>query len=537
MSTFAQKSMVISPMQKNIGSDFLMQVKEGNQWIPFQEKMNSLAPNSHFKARIYFRVQAPQCVFWEWPDNKIEKIKASVVNSEGKSIGNFSFDDAEGFTSNFYVKNQVFKTPILDSNKMYVLYYEIYSHNTTYPMVWGHTDVGFMQRFQGEVTWYGWLAGVVVAVFFLNIFLFVQSKDKPFLIYALYALSLGLYHWAYTGMAFEWLWPWASVWNRYAYMVFSFLVMNMQWLYFYFYLNIATNKLWKYIKIFIVANTLLLFCTILFPEVSWILPLVDWLGLSFLIIGIVYSKVLHYWHGRMYMASVVVLWMGYFVFILSYYQWIPSNFFTYNAVALGGVLEILIGMFALALRYKQMIALQNEMKNKEIVQLKENAALQERLLFETQEKERIQAEINIALEIKVQERTLELMEQKSLLEQMNVRLQEMSSQLDKQNFKLTKTLETSSVQMMWGKKVDYEEFVRIFPSENHVIRFVADLKWEEGYTCVKCGHDNYVKGNQHLSRKCSKCKYEESATANTLFHGVRFSLVKALYLSLDTVMH
>ncbi|MBY0424259.1 MAG: hypothetical protein K2Q22_01370 [Cytophagales bacterium] len=58
------------------------------------------------------------------------------------------------------------------------------------------------------------------------------------------------------------------------------------------------------------------------------------------------------------------------------------------------------------------------------------------------------------------------------------------------------------------------------------------LKWPENvFKCVKCGHGNFIKNPKNLSRKCSKCTHIESVTANTLFHGIKFPLQKAFYLT------
>ncbi|MEO6869761.1 MAG: hypothetical protein ABI168_08955 [Ginsengibacter sp.] len=41
----------------------------------------------------------------------------------------------------------------------------------------------------------------------------------------------------------------------------------------------------------------------------------------------------------------------------------------------------------------------------------------------------------------------------------------------------------------------------------------------------------YYMGRHAFSRGCKSCKYEESGTANTLFHGMRMSLLKGFHLT------
>ncbi len=71
----------------------------------------------------------------------------------------------------------------------------------------------------------------------------------------------------------------------------------------------------------------------------------------------------------------------------------------------------------------------------------------------------------------------------------------------------------------------------LISSDIKVMEFVASIKWANGFSCRKCGHDNYCEGKSHASRRCTRCKKEESAAANTLFHNVKFPLNKAFYIA------
>ena len=64
----------------------------------------------------------------------------------------------------------------------------------------------------------------------------------------------------------------------------------------------------------------------------------------------------------------------------------------------------------------------------------------------------------------------------------------------------------------------------VFESEEECLRMLALNKWKDGYRCRKCGHTNYCKGRFPYSRRCTRCKYEESARAFTVFHRCRIPL-------------
>jgi len=56
------------------------------------------------------------------------------------------------------------------------------------------------------------------------------------------------------------------------------------------------------------------------------------------------------------------------------------------------------------------------------------------------------------------------------------------------------------------------------------------LKWQDGFKCEHCGHTSYCKGNRPYDRQCTSCRYIESVTAGTLFHKVKFSILKAFHI-------
>ena len=73
------------------------------------------------------------------------------------------------------------------------------------------------------------------------------------------------------------------------------------------------------------------------------------------------------------------------------------------------------------------------------------------------------------------------------------------------------------------------EFHRYFPDAVTCLSYLAESKWKDGYQCRKCGCNAYTKGYQPIARRCKNCRYDESATAYTVFHNLKFNLLKAFY--------
>lgn len=76
------------------------------------------------------------------------------------------------------------------------------------------------------------------------------------------------------------------------------------------------------------------------------------------------------------------------------------------------------------------------------------------------------------------------------------------------------------------------EFAERFKTEADCIEYLSHFKWSEGFTCSKCGHTgSQIRAN--ASRTCNKCSHTESATANTLFHKVKFGVRKAFFICFE----
>jgi hypothetical protein len=77
---------------------------------------------------------------------------------------------------------------------------------------------------------------------------------------------------------------------------------------------------------------------------------------------------------------------------------------------------------------------------------------------------------------------------------------------------------------------NFVSFTQDFSTEDDCRRFLIEQKWGRGYKCRRCGHQECVKGRAWYYRRCQSCKYDESCTAHTLFHKIKFPLVKAFWI-------
>ena len=76
------------------------------------------------------------------------------------------------------------------------------------------------------------------------------------------------------------------------------------------------------------------------------------------------------------------------------------------------------------------------------------------------------------------------------------------------------------------------EFSDRFKTDEDCKQYLAEIKWKDGFECVKCGHKK-AQIRKDCSRTCNICSHQESATSNTLFHKVKFGVRKAFFITFE----
>ena len=100
----------------------------------------------------------------------------------------------------------------------------------------------------------------------------------------------------------------------------------------------------------------------------------------------------------------------------------------------------------------------------------------------------------------------------------------------KVNIKLKNTIKEEMLARAANKNMNYSEFKVIFPNELSCFRYLEQEKWKHGFVCKKCENAKFISGKGKFDRRCTRCGYNESPTAFTIFHGIKFSIEKAFYI-------
>lgn len=74
------------------------------------------------------------------------------------------------------------------------------------------------------------------------------------------------------------------------------------------------------------------------------------------------------------------------------------------------------------------------------------------------------------------------------------------------------------------------EFNEQFKTEDDCRTYLMELKWGKGFQCSRCGSKMEGRSKMWYYKRCKDCNYDESITTGTLFHKVKFPLLKAFHI-------
>lgn len=371
----------------------------------------------------------------------------------------------------------------------------------------------------------GLFYGVLLIIVVYNLLVFFTTKDKSYAFYVLYVLGSVFYTFEETGYGYKFLWPNNPEWSDSIYYLISPLFFLLSYTLFAVHFLELKKVIGRHlIKILGVVAFSSVYLIIEF-FLPFELPTVDIFIIPFLLIFI--SAIFSYRYGvkfsRYFVLGNAFVLIGLFINLCRVHDLFNGNIFTVYAFHFGLVIEIILFSMGLGDRIKIIKDERNDAQFKVIEGMKLNEELQMKVTNELEEKVSQRT-------IQLKEKTIALETSNAQLEELTQQLNEMNSKLDYDNWKLNKTVKEQSFDRFLAKNLSETEFFKLFPDEQSSRKFLKKLKWEESFSCKKCGYNNF-KEDKTYSRKCSKCGKVESVTSHTLFHGVRFPLNKALYLT------
>lgn len=377
-----------------------------------------------------------------------------------------------------------------------------------------------------EYLMYGLFYGMVLIFSLYNLLMFIALKRRAYLYYILYNLSIGFYEMCSDGIAFQFLWPGNPVYNHYAFGIALFLASIFGLLFTVHFLMIAKRSpmLYRAIMVVITLRTVFFITCIAHPA-FFAYKIADLIPLVLAFYCGCYALKTGYKPARFFVIGYSFLMAGFILKILLLFNvnWLPYGPVTHYSLTFCFVMEMLLVSFAIGDNIRHLRKKKDEVQKRIIKQMLINKKLDD--------------DLNKNLNTMVQLRTMELdLKNKelsvvnSLLLVQAKRIHEMNQLLKEDNTKLSVNIEKVTRSRVMSEEVDFSEFSKIYPDRETCFKYLAEIKWKNGYACRKCNHKTYMPGNLPHSRRCTRCRYDESVIAYTLFQNSRIPINKAFYM-------
>ncbi len=415
-----------------------------------------------------------------------------------------------------------------------VYYVRIKSHQPVNVIMVLRSVNWFITYALDEYFFFGIFYGMILVFGLYNLMMFIAMRQRQYLYYVAYNLSIGLYEMCADGIAYQYVWPGSPMWNHNAYGVALFSASIFSILFTQSLLNLKTNapRLNKIVW-WIISLRSLFFVLCLTVNPNWFsYKIIEIVPLTLAYFTGCYVLIKGYRAARFFVIGYSFLLTGFVIkALIALNLWtLPVTAASYYSLSFCFIAEMVFISFAIGDKVHLLRKQEEQAQLRVIKQLKLNEELKDAL--------------NKNLEAQVQERTKELVEQASLIADQNEELKavnqllqhqaeeisRMNVLLEQDNTTLHQDIEKISHDRVMSAEVDFEEFSRIYPDRETCFKFLSDLKWEKGYACRKCENTHYGHGHLPYSRRCSKCGYEESVIAYTILQNTRIPINKAFYM-------
>ena len=450
---------------------------------------------------------------------------------------------ATGATRSFATRPHPYKNFLFDlpprPGQTVTYYLRLHSDTKTSFRAMVHSGAGLIPELSLQYWLLGIFYGILLIMVVYNLILYFFLQETTYLFYVLYVLSGALLFLSEDGLGFQYLWPGAPGFNHFIGAAAPVLLL----------LTFGT-----YASRFLDTPSRL-------PGLHrfgrWVLG--GSATLLVLDVGVVHSG-FSFWlyllpYGLLYYAG----WQAYrtglqparylllaqalvavsLLFLISRKLGIDfyNNAYTVYSLNAAFVLEVVILSYALGEKLKGLMDLTLLSQQRLLKQMRKKHQAQDRLVEQMRENQQLKDQLNTELEAQVAERTAELRQQHETVAAQNRELLEangllalQSDAIAKLNAELSRDLHAEKAARIEAREVDFGEFSQIYPDKDACLRYLADLKWaHQPYRCRKCGHEKSCEAREPYARRCTRCRYVESATTGTLLQKCKFSIVKALY--------
>lgn len=483
--------------------------------------------NASYWIRFPVRHRAETKKVWllEFYDQTIDNIEA-YVPAEGNSYQHLSMGDTRPFAHRTF-RHKNFEIPLnVNADTVLTYYFKVQSHEFADLRIAFRSANRFVYYALNEYFLYGTFYGMILIISLYNFLVYLAIREIKNIYYIFYILSVALYAMSLDGIGFQYIWPNYPSWNNVSTGVSLYLLIFWSLVFTRKFLSTRATApmLDRGLKWMIGARTLLFIYTLFFQQSLFAFRNIEIIPLSL----IFYTGIKVWYQGyrpaRFFVIAYGILFFGFFVRSLVFINILPLTTMLHYSVHFSFVFEMLFLTVALGDRIR-------------ILKDNRDRALR-RIIHQHEVNMKLKDKVNRELEEKVAQRTEQLNHKNHELEESNNRLEvqafeinQINSLLDLDNWKLKNRIKEVLNDQIMEKTMEYSQFKTLYPDSLSCYRFLESLKWENSFECRKCENTKFFEGAHKFSRRCTRCGYDESITAYTIFHSIKFPIEKAFYIA------
>jgi len=509
----------------------------------YQVPKNYYGVNYNIKSvywyRIKLNVENSGSGMFEFFDQTIDDITAYLPVGQGGFISTKAGAKYD-FTKRHY-QHKNFEFPIKTQMAgQHIYYFRVQSSQNANIIIVYRTIERFIQYALTEYLTFGFFYGMIMIFSFHNLLMFIAIGRRQYLVYVLYILSVGLYEMSVDGIAFQYIWPNYPAYNEFAFGIPLFAISIFALIFTRELLHVKA----KAPKLDLLIKAMLGLRAVFFVVCLFHTNLFSYKIIEIIPLTVAFATGIYVWKNgfrpaRFFVLGYAFLFTGFVIKIMCVYgyaEFLPGVIGHYS-LGFSFILEMVFLSFAIGDQVRIL------KKKKEKAQLK----IMEQMALNVKLKDSVNHELEIQVDKRTREVVLksnevfeksaiieaqmeELQQKNLLLEKQSEEISRMNVLLEKDNISLKSNIETVNTARTMLTELSFEEFSIKYPDQESCYKFLSELKWEKGYKCTKCGNDHYSVDDVKFSRRCTKCRYVESALYNTIFENNKIPLNKAFYL-------
>lgn len=474
---------------------------------------------------VHHQVTSKKVWLLEFYDQTIDYLEAFIPQENGKYESKLMGDNQPFTHRMFRHKNFEIMLDMKTDTVMYY-YFEVKSHDFADMRIAFRSVNWFIYYALNEYFLFGTLYGMILIISLYNFLMYLAIREFKNIFYIFYILSVAAYVMGIDGIGFQYLWPNHPEWNDYAVGIALYSLILWALVFTRRFLSTKANspRLDRALRWMIIIRSVLFVMELFFfPQ------FLTYRNLEIIPLSLIFYTGIKVWKGgyrpaRFFVIAYGVLFAGFFLRTLVILNVLPFTTLSHYSLHISFALEMLFLTFALGDR----IRILKDMRDRAL----------RRIIHQHEVNMQLKDKVNRELEEKVKERTLEIHAKNNALTESNARIErqsreinEINSILDLDNWKLKNRIKEVLEERLHEKTMDYLEFRTLYPDTMACYRFLETLKWENGFHCRKCGNEKFFPGAQKFARRCTRCGYNESITAFTVFHSIKFPIEKAFYIT------